>query len=183
MLSQELGAQLNVNSGAVAPGADTVGADLISMGVKWLTGKGPFVYTDKTSGNTDWGNDGTVGVGISGGITSSPGVDYNSKSAAFTFMGNASQVTAAVAATKTTLASSSSAWSTLVDTGVFDTNTGHDFTVSGVGLKNALQAFDTNQLQTSAHDQITWAGSGQVFQNNAAGMWQALAGHVQGVVA
>jgi hypothetical protein len=53
--------------------------------------------------------------------------------------------------------------------------------VSGQGLKNALQAFDQNQLQTSNNDQVTWAGSGIVYQNTAAGMWQALSGHIQGL--
>ena len=104
---------------------------------------------------------------------SSPSVDYNTSTSAFTFEGaNGYQVA------NKALTSSSAAWQTFVDTGVVNPLTGSDFMVDGEGLKNALQAFNQANLVTSSNgQQIGWnngSSIGDVHLNNVEGMWGVL---------
>jgi uncharacterized repeat protein (TIGR01451 family) len=159
LLKHALAAQLNIDNGANDPGHTTVGTDLISDAVKWLEGKGPFIYSG-SSGNIDT-------LAPYGQITAAngAGAEYNTKTAAFT---------------STALTSSKSAWQTLVDTGIpnpgTSTTPNHDFWVNGEGLKNALQAFNQGQLATNGQ-QVFWLSGGfvtDVHANDASGMWSVL---------
>ena len=115
----------------------------------------------------------------SGGITATGGTEYDATKAAFTFMGNSTQTTVANAAGKM-LASSQNAWQTLMDNGVAKPG-GGDFMITGEGIKNALMAFNQNQLQTSAAGQVAWMGS-DVHANTAQGMFTVLTdAHTTGI--
>ena len=149
-----LAAQLNINNGDMSPGGMTVGADLISKAVSWLKGSGPFIYSDGSSGKVDFvGVTGTVDAGTSGTI------DYNTTSASFT---------------STVLTSNKMAWQQQVAMGFSPS----DFFVSGEELKNGLQAFNQNQLVTSADGSLVgWnngSGMTNAQTNNALGMWTVL---------
>jgi uncharacterized repeat protein (TIGR01451 family) len=201
-ISQALAAQLNIDNGDVDPGVlgkvssgdNIVGSDLISEAVKWLDpnlfpsgstfGQSPFIYPDKSSGNVDWNYNGVSNTASSGAI---PGVDYNTTTNAFTFMGlnsagplgTANPADAVSSPATSTLTSSSQAWNTPVDTGVPTLTTG-DFFITGQQLKNALQAFNQNNLQTSSQfGSVSWLGAG-VQPNTAQGMYTVL--HNNGIL-
>ena len=169
LMSQAEAAELNVIAGATDPGGLSVGHDLLSEAVYWLegrrlsTGAAGFVYADKSSGNVDANHNGIVNAAASG---LAPAVDYNTATHAFTFGA---------------LTSSKNAWNQYVDTGILDTATGHDFTVDGEGLKNALMDFNQGSLVTSAHgQQVAWfngSSYSDFHMNNAAGMWSVLTDH------
>lgn len=126
LLSQAIGAQLNINAGETAP------AGLMETAVKWLTAGG---------GNVD-------------GVTAN-GVLDSSEYAISTVKG--SQM---ITLLGTKLASSGAAWSsayvpvTTADHGVI--------TVDGEGIKNALMAFDQNQLVTDPLGGVAYNASGAV---------------------
>ena len=136
------------------PGNAVVGTDLITEAVKWLTGKSPFIYPDGSSGNVDTNHDGALSASGTGS-----GVEFNTTAGAFT---------------STALTSSKNAWGTAESLGLSPT----DFKVSGQDLKNALQAFNQNQLVTSSDGmQVGWNSGGSITDihlNNANGMWTVL---------
>ena len=148
-----LAAQLNINNGDKSPGGMTVGADLISKAVSWLKGSGPFIYSDGSSGKIDTNVNGVLTAGTTGTI------EYNTITAAFT---------------STILTSNKMAWQQQVAMGFSPS----DFYVSGEELKNGLQAFNENQLVTSADGSLVgWNNGGgmtNAHTNNASGMWTVL---------
>jgi hypothetical protein len=159
LLRHALAAQLNIDNGDRDPGLTTgatVGTDLISVAVAWLKGQGPFIYSDGSSGKVDFvGATGVLDSGISG-----TAIDYNTKTASFT---------------STQLTSNTNAWNQSVALGLSPT----DFHISGEDLKNALQAFNQNQLITSRDGTtVGWnTGNGamtDIHTNNAAGFWTVL---------
>jgi hypothetical protein len=180
LLKQALAAELNLQNGESAPGqlsntipgtnplthASTVGTDLITLGVDWLQGKGPFVYSAGT-GNIDTSHDGTLQLGTTGTVSNPGGVEYNTKTASFT---STAQVT------------SGNEWQTAVDSGVFNPATGLDFKINGQDLKNMLQAFNQNQLVTSKDGtMVGWNANGAVGgavtdiqQNTSTGVFTVL---------
>lgn len=170
MMRQLITAQLNVYNYADAPGyvpgSTTVGNDLLSLGVKWLRGLGQFSsFSDGSSGNVDkYSNSGALDAGTSGYI------DYNL---------NTKKLTASQ------LFSNTKAWTQKVD---IDPSAG-TFNVSGLDIKNAIEAFNANgtKLVTSVDgSMVGWAGTGSITnvqENNAMNMWGVLksAGVVSGV--
>ncbi|MEJ0020256.1 MAG: SdrD B-like domain-containing protein [Acetobacteraceae bacterium] len=157
MMKQAIAAQLNIDAGLSAPGVmpgDTVGADLISEAVKWLTGASPFAYSDGSTGNVDTNHDGVLSVGNSNSY------EYNTSSDKFT---------------STSLVSSKNAWLTDKSLGLSPT----DIQVSGKDLMNALTAFNADQLVVSKDGlQVGWEGNGgsvsDIHLNTSANMWGVL---------
>jgi hypothetical protein len=168
LLSQALGAQLNIEAGDKDPGAGaggaTVGLDLITTAVHWLENNGPFAYSAH-GGQVDYNTPGVLDTNTLTKTTT--GYDYNSVNKTFT---------------STALSSNSDAWNTRTDIKVADSNSSvHDFWVSGQDLKNALQAFDQNQLMTSSDGSlVAWNTNGSasdIHGNSAFGMWTVLQDH------
>jgi len=157
LMRHALAAQLNIDNGDKTPGllSATVGSDIISLAVSWLRGEGPFIYSDGSSGNVDLR--GTAHVLDSG--TSGSTIDYNTVGAKFT---------------TTTLTSNTKAWNQAVALGVSPT----DFHLSGQDLKNALQAFNQNQLMVSADGtKVGWNVNGSmtdIHANTAVGFLTVL---------
>jgi hypothetical protein len=159
LMRHALATQLNIYNGKEAAGGLTVGADLISKAVQWLRGDTPFIYSDGSSGDVD--RVGAVGVMESG---TSGTIDYNTSTKAFT---------------STVLTSNKQAWWNDVSMGV------GSFMVDGEELKNALQAFNEDELITSADGLLVgWNnGAGGMIgaqTNNANGLWTVLQN--QGVI-
>ena len=150
LMKQALAAQLNINNGDVQP------KDLISEAVKWLEGKGPYLYGTNSTGNVDKNGDGILGTD-----------DYNTTSAAFLVDANGS-------VTGTALTSNLNAWQTKVDVD----DTVRNVQANGEGLKNALMYFNQNQLITTStgdvafsYDHITVMGQ---QSNGADAFWHTL---------
>ena len=120
--------------------------------VQWLKGDGVFLYSDGSSGDID--RVGTLGILESG---SSGTIDYNTNTAAFT---------------SSALSSSKYAWLQDKSMGV------SDFTASGEEIKNALQAFNQDQLITSSDGKyVGWNSNGNIAgmqTNDANGLWTVL---------
>jgi hypothetical protein len=179
LMSQAISAQLNINNGDIDPGAGTTG-DLIKYAVDWLEGSsggygGPYSgFTDKSSGNVDKSHDGVLGSD-----------DYSTTAKAFTFEGADGYVVANKA-----LSSSTKAWQALETftpqpAGVhfITPNLAAPATVQadGEGLKNALMAFNQNQLVTDAYGHVAWDQSGSTsgpftyaIANGADDFWAVL---------
>jgi hypothetical protein len=144
LLSQAIAAQLNIDNQGVPdpgyyPGTAPNGHDLIGEAVKWLTGRLPFQYADSSTGNVDTNQDGILETGIGGSA------EYNTLIAALTS-----------AAERT----STGEWNTYVDPINSPPKTG-DITVNGQDLKNALQAFNVDQLVTAMNSfQVGWYSNG-----------------------
>lgn len=193
-ISQALGAQLNIDKGAWDPGYDpkdfgdaVTGHDLISEAVKWLNGSLPSfltggvttAYSDGTSGNVDANHNNIVDLG-----TGLP-ADFNLAKGAFTFEGNLTDIPNGV------LASSSQAWhqyfTALPGYATVDAF-GNPITVNvmvdGEGLKNALQAFNQDQLVVSTDGSLIGWNTGHgvidVHQNGPDVFWGIL--HDQHIV-
>jgi hypothetical protein len=146
LMKQAITAQLNIDNGDKDPGlypGQSAGHDLIEEAVKWLTGQAPFTYSDGRTGNVDTNHDGILEIN---GLGSS-GIEYNTTLAAFS---------------SPALASSEQAWQAYVDPIHSPPQTG-DIMVNGQDVKNALQAFNLNQLITSmAGFHVGWNNNGTV---------------------
>jgi hypothetical protein len=156
LMSQAMAAQLNINHGDTDPGVGTSG-DLIKEAVAWLEGASPFSgFSDHSSGNVDKLHDGILGAD-----------DYNTSKAAFTFEGGD---TAVWQIANKALTSSMQAWQTLetfITPGTFISPSGVQaggsdglVKADGEGLKNALMAFNQNQLVTDNFGHVAWDASG-----------------------
>jgi hypothetical protein len=146
LMRQAIAAQLNIDNGNPDPGlypGQSAGHDLIDEAVKWLRGLAPFSYADGTSGNVDSNHDGILEIS---GLSKS-GVEYDTAAAAFT---------------SPALSSSKQAWQSYVDPINAPPHSG-DLMVNGQDIKNALEAFDVDQLVTSlASFMAGWNSNGTV---------------------
>jgi hypothetical protein len=149
MMKQALEAQINIDHGEADPGlfpGQPAGHDLITEAVDWLKGLAPFTYSP-TSGNVDINHDGILQTG-----TTNLGNDYNTATQAFT-----------TPLQKSTMNS----WQQYVDTINSPPQTG-DILINGHDLRNALAAFNTNQLVTlMAGSQVGWNNGGVISDVHA----------------
>ena len=160
LIRQAIAAQLNIDNGDKDPGlypGQSVGHDLISEAGDWLRGLAPFNYASG-SGNVDTNHDGILEAGIT-----SAGHEYNMLAGAFT---------------SAPVRSGAPAWQTYVDPINAPPQAG-DILVNGQDVKNALQAFNIDQLVTSmAGFQIAWDSNGafsDIRQNTPDASWRVLA--------
>jgi hypothetical protein len=147
LIKQAIAAQLTIDNGDRDPGfypGMSAGHDLIDEGVKWLTGQAPFTHADGSSGNVDTNHDGILEIK---GLSTS-GIEYSTRTAAFT---------------SPALSTNQQARQSYVDPVHSPPQTG-DIMVSGQDLKNALAAFNLDQLVTSmAGFQFGWNSNGTVI--------------------
>jgi hypothetical protein len=156
LLSQALAAQLNINKGDRDPGYLNPGGNAAVTG-KDLISEAVTWLTGP--GNVEIGAHNNV---LSAGVGST--FEYDTKKAAFT--------SAAVG-------SSSTAWQGQTPYASADYG---NFSANGEGLKNALQAFNTNHLVTSPDSlYVAWSASGSttgpftdVSTNGANDFWRVL---------
>jgi hypothetical protein len=155
-----IAAQLNIENGVKDAGSLSAssGQDLVGLATQWLEGKMPFIYVGSSGNVTTITADGI----LESGATGTAGIEYNTTTKAFT---------------STAQVASGNEWNLAVDTGVANPLTGHDFMMSGQDIKNALQAFNQNQLVVSSDGKLVgWDASGAVgatptfvHQNDASG--------------
>ncbi|GGI34587.1 hypothetical protein GCM10010987_80110 [Bradyrhizobium guangdongense] len=160
MMKQALRAQLNIDAGEADPGlfpGQPAGHDLITEAVDWLRGLSPFTYAP-TSANVDINHDGILQTGAT-----SIGNDYNTVTQAFT-----------TPPQKATM----NAWLQYVDT-IHSPPQSGDLLINGQDLRNALAAFNANQLVTlMAGTQVGWNNGSvttDIQPNTANTFWNVLA--------
>ena len=158
MMKQALLAQQNIDSGRADPGLQSAGHDLITDAVDWLLGLAPFTYSPFST-NVDINHDGKIQIGT----TASAGVEYNTTTHAFTSPFQKSTM---------------SGWTQYVDAIQSPPQTG-DIMINGQDLRNALAAFNSNQLVTlMAGSQVGWSNGGppgDIHPNTANGFLTVLA--------
>jgi hypothetical protein len=148
LMSQALAAQLNIYNGVFEPN------DLVGEAVAWLTGQGPYTYTNST-GDVDRNNNGVLDT--AGGT-----IDYSTSTKAFLLDAN-------FGLAGTALTSNLQAWQLYVDVvqngaiAEWDGNgsVSGNQQVNGEGLKNALELFNQTKLVTDATGTLVgwWNGS------------------------
>jgi hypothetical protein len=145
LLSQALGAQLNIDNGDANPGGSTAG-NLIGEAVQWLEGKSPYGAGGKIDTNGD------------GVLSTSGTIEFNTSTHAFT----STALTSSQAAWQSYVSYSAADYHPVGNTSVF--GSGAAFSADGEGLKNALQAFDTNHMVTNAGGTgVAWNQSGSAI--------------------
>jgi uncharacterized membrane protein len=191
LISQAMAAQLNVNTGDIAP------AGLLTEAVKWLNGT--YTFADNSSGNTDLNGNRVIDIAGTTGTTngSAHTQDYNTSATKFTFEGPPESTPGIWHTTdhdvaNGSLTSSSNAWNAYTSQMTFppadpffilpagmssDGNGTHGaIQADGEGLKNALAAFNQNQLQTDNFGHLAWNGNSFEINNGLNDFWAVLAG-------
>ncbi|WP_167529313.1 hypothetical protein, partial [Bradyrhizobium macuxiense] len=188
LMQQAVAAQLNIDNKDSDPGLLSAGSgnDLVGTAVKWLTGQLAFSdgHTPSATYNVD--NGPTNGV-----LDSGPNA---------TFEFNTSKATLDYGGSLDFIKTSSTDWSA-VQIGNYSKDgyfvvadraqtagtvlNGKDVVVTGQDLKNALAAFNSDQLVTTTNgSQIGWNSNGvisDVQTNDQAGMWKVLTDHGIGI--
>jgi len=188
LLQQAIAAQLNIDNHDADPGllSASDGYDLLGTAVKWLTGKLPFSDGNPVPSNYNVDGDGN-GILDSGPNTS---FEFDTKNGSLYSGGSVDFVATSTSdwSAKQVGNFSKDGYFVVVDHAQTSSLLGgYDVVATGEDLKNALSAFNMNQLVTElGGSEVAWDSNGvisDVQANTQDGLWKVLTDHHIGLLA
>jgi hypothetical protein len=188
LMQQAIAAQLNIDNGDRDPGelSASSGNDLLGTAVKWLTGQLTFSDGNSVPAKYNVDNGPTDNILESGADKS---YEFNTSNSTFDYKGSSDVI-----------GTSTSDWGVVKNGSKYDGNFivdanksgllgGNYVEATGQDLKNALEAFNMNQLVTAVSggmSVVEWNAGGTISDvqaNNQDGMWKVLTDHGVGHLA